>query len=147
MLAKLTATKQLTLPDELLVSVPGVDCFSASVEDRRIVLVPLRPSRADAVREKLAELGISEEDVKDAVAWVRRQDCIHPRMLDTKAVISDGSSTPPNPPVLRAWRAPDLRCRRMCDGLHGDAARHMWSTYRAYVSATPLLRAARVHPF
>ena len=72
MLAKLTATKQLTLPDKLLASFPGVDCFSASVEDGRTVLVPLRPSRADAVREKLAELGITEEDVKDAVAWARR---------------------------------------------------------------------------
>ena len=72
MLAKLTATKQLTLPDKLLASFPGVDCFRASVEDGRIVLVPLRPSSADAVREKLAELGVSEEGVKDAVAWARR---------------------------------------------------------------------------
>ena len=72
MLAKLTATKQLTLPDKLLASFPGVHCFSASVEDGRIVLVPLRPSRADAVREKVAELGIGEEDVQDAVVWARR---------------------------------------------------------------------------
>ena len=72
MLAKLTATKQLTLPDKLLASFPGVHCFRASVEDGRIVLVPLRPSSADAVREKLAELGVSEEGVKDATAWARR---------------------------------------------------------------------------
>ena len=71
MLAKLTATKQLTLPDKLLASFPGVDCFSASEEDGRIVLVPLRLSRADEVRQKLAELGITEQDVKDAVAWAR----------------------------------------------------------------------------
>ena len=69
MLARLTATKQLVLPDKLLPSCPGVDCFSASVEDRRIVLVPLHPARAGPVREKLAELGISEQDVTDAVAW------------------------------------------------------------------------------
>lgn len=74
MLAKLTATKQLTLPDKLLASFPGVDCFSASEEDGRIVPVPLRPRRAEAVREKLAELGVSEEDVKDAVAWARDHD-------------------------------------------------------------------------
>ncbi len=74
MLAKLTATKQLTLPDRLLASFPGVDCFSASEENGRIVLVPLRLSRADAVRRKLAELGITEQDVKDAVAWARRHD-------------------------------------------------------------------------
>ena len=50
MLARLTATKQLTLPDKFLASFPGVDCFSASEEDGRIVLVPLRPSRAEARR-------------------------------------------------------------------------------------------------
>ena len=32
-LVRLTATKQLTLPDKLLTSFPGVDCFSAGVED------------------------------------------------------------------------------------------------------------------
>ena len=68
MLAKLTATKQLTLPDKLLASFPGVHCFTASVVDGRIVLVPLRRSRAEEVRGKLAELGLNEEDVKDAVA-------------------------------------------------------------------------------
>ena len=74
MLARLTATKLLMLPDRLLASFPGVDCFSASEENGRIVLVPLRLSRADAARRKLAELGITEEHVKDAVAWARRHD-------------------------------------------------------------------------
>lgn len=74
MLARLTAMRQLTLPDKLLASFPGVDCFSATEEDGRIVLVPVRLSRVDAVRRKLAELGITEEDVKDAVAWARHHD-------------------------------------------------------------------------
>ena len=43
MLVRLTATKQLVLPDKLLASCPGADRFSASEEDGRIVLVPLRP--------------------------------------------------------------------------------------------------------
>lgn len=73
-MARLTATRQLTLPDKLLASFPGVDCFSATEEDGRIVLVPVRLSRVDAVRRKLAELGITEEDVKDAVAWARHHD-------------------------------------------------------------------------
>ena len=67
MLARLTATKQWTLPDKLLASFPGVDCFSASEENRRIVLVPLPLSCADAVRQKLGELDIGEEDIKNAV--------------------------------------------------------------------------------
>ena len=33
-----------------------------------IVLTPMRISRADAVRTKLADLGITEDDVADAVA-------------------------------------------------------------------------------
>lgn len=37
----------------------------------RIVLTPVRIHRADAVRAKLADLGITEADVADAVAWAR----------------------------------------------------------------------------
>ena len=40
-------------------------------ENGRIVLTPVRVNRADAVRAKLAELGITETDVADAVAWAR----------------------------------------------------------------------------
>ena len=39
--ARVTVAKQLTLPDDLLTSFPGVDCFEASVEDDRIVLTPV----------------------------------------------------------------------------------------------------------
>ena len=73
-LAKVTGAKQLTLPDELLTSFPGVDCFNVTEEGGRMVLTPVRVSRADAVRKKLAELGITDEDVRDAVAWARRRD-------------------------------------------------------------------------
>ena len=74
MLAKLTGARQLTLPDDLLTSFPGVDGFYVSEEGGRIVLTPVRSSRLDAVRQKLAELGITEEDMRDAVAWGRRRD-------------------------------------------------------------------------
>lgn len=73
MLARLTGNNQLALPKALLASFPGVDCFSASEEDGRIVLSPVRLSRADEVRKKLEELGVSEADVKDAVAWARHR--------------------------------------------------------------------------
>ena len=71
MLARLTADDQLALPKALLASFPGVDCFSVTEENGRIVLSPLRLSRADEVRRKLEELGVTEADVKDAVAWAR----------------------------------------------------------------------------
>jgi hypothetical protein len=38
---------------------------------RRLVLVPIRLNRANAVRAKLANLGLSEDDVTSAVAWAR----------------------------------------------------------------------------
>ena len=49
MLAKLTSKNQLTLPKKVVAD------------------------RADAVRTKLAELGLSEANVADAVAWARRR--------------------------------------------------------------------------
>ena len=73
-LAKVTRAKQITLPAEVLTSFPGVDSFNVSEEGGRIVLTPVRTSRVDAVRQKLAELGITDEDVRDAVAWARRRD-------------------------------------------------------------------------
>jgi hypothetical protein len=42
------------------------------VEDGQIILTPVKLQRADAVREKLAELNITEQDVEDAVAWARQ---------------------------------------------------------------------------
>ena len=74
MQARVTVAKQLTLPDGLLTSFPGVECFEASVEDGRIVLTPVRSGGLDAVREKIAELGIADGDVQDAVAYARRRD-------------------------------------------------------------------------
>ena len=72
MLAKLTTKNQLTLPKAVVSQFPGVAYFDVSEESGRIVLAPVRINQADAVRTKLAELGIKESDVKDAVAWARR---------------------------------------------------------------------------
>lgn len=75
MLAKLTAKNQLTLPKRVLDSL-GVGqapaYFEIAVEDGRLVLTPARIGSADAVRRTLAELGLTETDVSDAVAWARR---------------------------------------------------------------------------
>ncbi len=71
MLAKLTAKNQLTLPKAAVAAVDAADYFDVVAENGRIVLTPVRVNRAGAVRAKLAELGISETDVADAVAWAR----------------------------------------------------------------------------
>jgi len=50
MLAKKTSKNQLTLPKAVVGDYPDVDYFDVRDEDGRIVLVPLRPIRAHAVR-------------------------------------------------------------------------------------------------
>ena len=72
MLAKLTSKNQLTLPKAVIADFPGSEYFDVTKENGRIVLTPVRLTRAGAVRAKLAELGISKADVAEAVAWARR---------------------------------------------------------------------------
>ncbi len=55
----------------MLASCQGTVYFDVTEENGRIVLTPLRLNRADAVRAKLADLGITDDDVADAVAWGR----------------------------------------------------------------------------
>ena len=74
MLAKLTAKNQLTLPKAVVKSFAGVEYFDVSTDGSTISLKPLRPNRLDEVRAKLARLGITEQDVKDAVAWARKTE-------------------------------------------------------------------------
>lgn len=71
MLAKLTSKNQLTLPKAVLADFPGAEYFEVSEENGRIVLTPVRLNRADAVRTKLADLGLAEADIVDAVKWAR----------------------------------------------------------------------------
>ena len=74
MLAKLTAKNQLTLPKralDALGTAAAPSHFEIEVQDGRLILTPTRVGSADAVRRKLAELGITEADVTDAVAWAR----------------------------------------------------------------------------
>ncbi len=72
MLAKLTSKNQITLPKAAVSGVDPAEYFEVTVENGRIVLTPVRLRQAQAVREKLEKLGITEQDVDDAVAWARR---------------------------------------------------------------------------
>ena len=72
MLAKMTSKNQLTLPKSITTQVGGSEYFDVEIRNGQIVLTPVRIQRGDAVRAKLAELGIGEQDVGDAVAWARR---------------------------------------------------------------------------
>ncbi len=71
MLAKITSKNRITLPKVAVQDYPGVRYFEVQSKGGRIVLTPVRISRAGAVREKFAALGISEADVRAAVKWAR----------------------------------------------------------------------------
>ena len=71
MLAKLTSKNKLTLPKAAVAAVEATGYFDVTAENGRIVLTPVRVNRAGAVRAKLAEIGLSEADVADAVSWAR----------------------------------------------------------------------------
>jgi len=71
MLAKLTSKNQLTIPKAMTANLGKVEYFDVTEENGRIILVPVRINRADAVRGKLAELEISDGDLADAIAWAR----------------------------------------------------------------------------
>lgn len=71
MLAKLTSKNQLTLPKSAVESVGATEYFDVEVRSGQIVLTPVRIQRGDAVRAKLAALGLGDADVSDAVRWAR----------------------------------------------------------------------------
>ncbi|MBK6555226.1 MAG: AbrB/MazE/SpoVT family DNA-binding domain-containing protein [Rhodocyclaceae bacterium] len=73
MLAKITAKNQLTLPKSVVAAVGPVEYFDVETRNGAIVLTPVRIQRGDAVRAKLAELGLRDDDIADAVAWARKK--------------------------------------------------------------------------
>ena len=72
MLAKLTVKNQITLPKAAISAVDAAEYFEVQVENGRIVLTPVRIHQAQVVRDQLQQLGISEQDVEDVIAWARR---------------------------------------------------------------------------
>lgn len=72
-LAKLTSKNQLTLPKSVLSFCEGTEYFEIVEENGRIMLTPVRLNQANAVRTKLAELGIGQDDIIHAVNWARGQ--------------------------------------------------------------------------
>ena len=71
MLAKLTSKNQLTLPKSAVQAVGAAEYFDVEVREGQIVLTPVRIQRGDAVRAKLAALGLTEANVANAVRWAR----------------------------------------------------------------------------
>ena len=76
MLAKRTYKNQITLPKEILKDFPEVVYFDVSAKAGQIILRPVSvtPSseRLSLVRDKIQSLGITEQDLADAIQWARR---------------------------------------------------------------------------
>ena len=80
MLAKKTSKNQLTLPKNIVKAFPDVEYFDVTADKNRILLVPVKITRADAalesIRDKMEKLAITEADVKEAVKWARKRKSV-----------------------------------------------------------------------
>lgn len=72
MLAKMTSKNQLTLPRSVTEQVGAAEYFDVQIREGQIVLTPVRIQRGDAVRAKLAALGLGDADIRDAIDWARQ---------------------------------------------------------------------------
>jgi len=73
MLAKVTSKNQLTLPKAILQQIGDVEYFNVQADAGRIVLTPMKVYPADKVRDKLQNLGITENDITDAISFARQR--------------------------------------------------------------------------
>jgi hypothetical protein len=77
MLAKLTTKNQLTLPRDIVKEFKGIKYFDVVVADGRILLAPVRMQPLDVnlagIRKKMEKLGITSDDVTDAICWARKK--------------------------------------------------------------------------
>jgi virulence-associated protein VagC len=71
-LAKRSSDNQLTLPQAVVELLGPADVYDVICEEGRIVITPVSSSAASAVRSRLEEQGLREEDVVDAVRWARQ---------------------------------------------------------------------------
>lgn len=72
MFAKRTVKNQITLPKAIVSRFPGVEYFEVTAERDRIILAPVKHSRINEAWDKLEKLGITEQDVANAVQWARK---------------------------------------------------------------------------
>ena len=73
MLAKRTSKNQVTLPKAIIQMVDQADYYDVTAQNGKIILTPVHLQQADAVRAKLEELGITQDEVSDAIAWARKR--------------------------------------------------------------------------
>jgi len=100
MLAKITAKNQLTLPKSLTQAVGATEYFDVEARDGQLILTPVRIQRGDAVRAKLAELDLTQDDMAAAVAWARAPS-LASAMVNEPAAAYDVTPTKPKKPAAK----------------------------------------------
>lgn len=94
MLAKITSKNQLTLPKSVTQAVGATEYFEVEARAGQIILTPVRIQRGDAVRAKLAELGLTDADMADAVAWARAPQAAPAMAVEPVASYAVASAKP-----------------------------------------------------
>ena len=65
------------MPKEVAKEFPDTEYFDVTVEEGKIILLPIKIVPADitleSVREKLKNNGITEGDVAEAITWTRKK--------------------------------------------------------------------------
>ncbi len=77
MLAKRTFKNQITIPKEIISEFGNVEYFDVTAKGGEIVLRPVeilpRESRLAGIRKKIKSLGLTEEDIEEAIKWARKE--------------------------------------------------------------------------
>ncbi len=78
MLCKRTYKNQITLPKKIMENLEDVEYFEVHLEDGKIILEPVKMTPVgegslEKVRKKMAELGLNEQDVEEAIEWARKK--------------------------------------------------------------------------
>jgi hypothetical protein len=71
MLAKLTAKNR---PEEIVQQFPGIEHFEVMTDGNAVILKAFSQNSLEKIRAHIERLGITEQDVADAVKWARSQE-------------------------------------------------------------------------
>lgn len=99
MLAKITSKNQLTLPKSVTAEIGPVEYFDVETRAGQIILTPVRILRGDAVRAKLAQLDLNDDDIRNAVDWARAAE-------PARQVADERAGYRTSPPRKRAGAKP-----------------------------------------
>lgn len=78
MLCKKTYKNQITLPKKIMEEFEDYEYFDVKTSRGKIILEPVKMTSRDKIllekaRDKIAALGLTSEDIEDAVAWARKE--------------------------------------------------------------------------